>query len=94
MLARWLVRGAITLLIAAMLLFVFDFVVWRIRVAAGGGMGQVDVTQMTAAELKGNKDAYFLDGTVTQACSRSIFPQGGTDPCWWLRRHTQVIQQY
>jgi hypothetical protein len=37
--------------------------------------------------LKGQKEEYDYLGTVTVPCSRSLFPQGGNDPCWHLRRN-------
>jgi hypothetical protein len=57
-------------------------------------MGSVQVSHVTIAELKGNKEEYYPDGTDTTACSRSLFPQGGNSACWWLRRHPQITDRY
>lgn len=69
-----------------------DWVGWRVR-----GMDQVEVTRVVTASLKGNKEAYYTDGTDTVACSRSMAPQPGsegfTTPCWWLRRHREVVEK-
>jgi hypothetical protein len=37
--------------------------------------------------LKGQKEEYDYLGTADVPCSRSLFPQGGNDPCWHLRRN-------
>jgi hypothetical protein len=91
---RRLVRSATVLAIAAVLLYPADWALWRVRVALGGGMGSIQVSQVTIAELKGNKEEYYPDGTTTVACSRSLFPQGGGNACWWLRRHPEVEERY
>lgn len=92
--ARLTVRSAIAILLIALAAYPLDFAVWRIRVAFGGGMDQVEVTQLTSAALKGNKTEFYYDGRQTVDCSRSLFPQGGVEACWWQRRHPQQIQQY
>jgi hypothetical protein len=48
----------------------------------------VQVNQLLATPLKGNKVEYDLMGTVPVTCSRSLFPQQGNPACWWLKRHT------
>jgi hypothetical protein len=91
---RWLVRTCGAVLAAALLIYPADWALWRVRVALGGGMGSVQVSMLTIAELKGNKEEYYPDGTDTAACSRSLFPQGGSSACWWLRRHPEVVEKY
>jgi hypothetical protein len=59
-----------------------------------GGMGSVQVNRIVAAELKGNKEDYYFDGTMMQDCSESLYPQGNDSPCWWLKRHSDVIVRY
>ena len=92
--ARWTVRLLEGLLLVAVLAYPLDWTVWRLRVAAGGGMGQVDVTSLTAAELKGNKEEYYPEGQTTVSCSRSLFRQAGSGACWYLRRHADVVTRY
>lgn len=91
---RLLVRSASTVLAIALLIYPADWAMWRLRVAAGGGMDTVRVSQFTVAELKGNKEEYYPDGTAQMACSRSLFPQGGSQPCWKLRRHPTMIERF
>ena len=95
-------KYVISLLIRCLMWLVFigvasyplDWGVWKIRVAMGGGMGQVQVSQMTAAELKGGKETYYFDGTSVVDCSRSLFPQAGAGACWWMRRNPVVTTRY
>jgi hypothetical protein len=81
------------LFLTAALVYVGDWAVWRIRVARGGGIGTVTVTRFVVAPLKGNKEEDYPDGTEDTGCSRSLFPQGGVEPCWWLERHSYVFER-
>jgi hypothetical protein len=92
--AKLLVRGVVYLLLAAVTLYPLDWAIWRIRVAFGGGMGQQQVSQMTAAEMKGGKETYFFDGTSMVDCSKSLLPQAGAGACWWVARHPIVTERY
>ena len=89
-----LVRGLTYLALVAVAAYPVDWAVWRARVALGNGMGQLQVSQMTAAEMKGNKETYFYDGTAMVDCSRSLFPQAGAGACWWVARHPVVVTRY
>lgn len=91
---HWLVRGAAVIFAIALLIYPADWLVWKARTLFGGGMDSVQVSRVTVAELKGNKEEYYPEGTDTATCSRSLFPQGGNDACWWLRRHPQIVDRY
>jgi hypothetical protein len=91
---RMLARGVLGLLLLAAVAYPLDWAVWRLRVASGGGMGQVEVDLFTVADLKGGKEDYYPQGTVTVPCSKSLYPQGGNGVCWWVERHREVIQHY
>ncbi len=91
---RGMVRGVGWLLLAALAAYPVDWAVWRVRVAMGGGMDTVDVNHYTVAELKANKEDWYIDGTVTVPCSKSLFPEAGSGACWWLRRHAEQITRY
>ncbi len=82
------------LLLIAALAYPLDFAVWRMRVASGGGMGSVAVERFTVADLKGGKEEYFPNGTTMVACSKSLYPQEGHNPCWWVERHREVEEHY
>ena len=82
--------------LAGILLAVYplDWAVWRVRLAADNGMGSVDVTDTTAATLKGNHFEVYSQQTMTVNCSRSLLPEAGAGPCWWLHRHPSSVTQY
>ena len=81
-------------LTVALAVYPVDWAVWRIRMAAGSGMGSADVTDTTAATLKGNHFEIYSQQTMTVNCSRSLLPQAGAGACWWLRRHPESVSQY
>jgi hypothetical protein len=91
---RIVTRSVAGVLLLALVAYPLDWVVWRLRVAAGGGMGQAQVSHFTVAALKGNKESYYFDGTSAVDCSESLFPEAGSGACWWLARHPQVIDRY
>ncbi len=91
---KMLLRGIGVLLLMAALLYPLDWAIWRVRVASGGGMGSVAVDMTTVADLKGGKEFIFPHGTVHVACSKSIYPQEGHNPCWWVERHREDVVHY
>ncbi|HEX4311430.1 MAG TPA: hypothetical protein VHZ25_15460 [Acidobacteriaceae bacterium] len=76
------------LLVTAVLLWVCDWAVYRLRVARGTAFDSVQVEEYLSTALKGNKQEYDYMGTAEMSCARAIFPHGGAPACWWLRRHT------
>jgi hypothetical protein len=89
-LLRWLGRGALTVAVAAIVLWVADWVVFSVRAAHGNGYATVQVQEYLSTALKGNKQEYDYLGTAQVNCARSLFPQGGAEPCWWQRKHTTI----
>jgi hypothetical protein len=83
-----LIRSVVVLAVLSGLLYAGDWLVLRVRVSRGTAYRVVQVNQLLATPLKGNKVEYDLMGTVPVTCSRSIFPQQGNPACWWLERHT------
>ena len=86
--AKLLVRSVLVLVFLLANLYLWDWVLLRIRISRGTGYEVVQVNQFLATPLKGNKVEYDLMGTVPVTCSRSLFPQEGNPACWWLKRHT------
>jgi hypothetical protein len=91
--ARFVARMMVYLLAAVALVYIGDWAIWRMRVAAGGGMGSVTVGLLQVAEMKGNKEEYFPDGTEVVQCSKSLFPQSGAGACWWLEGHRTIYER-
>lgn len=93
-LRRGLRKTAGVLLTIALLAYPLDWTVWRVRQAMGQGMGSADVTDTEAATLKGNHFEVYSQQTMTVNCSRSLLPEAGAGPCWWLHRHPESVTQY
>jgi hypothetical protein len=92
--ARLIGRALLGLVLLAAVCYVGDFAVWRLRMAAGRGMGSVPVDVYVIGELKGGKEDYYPQGVTAEPCSRSLYPQGGVNPCWWVARHTEKDLKY
>jgi hypothetical protein len=75
-------------LVAALLVWVSDFAVYRVRVARGTAFDSVPVQEFLSTALKGNKQEFDYMGAAQMTCARALFPHGGAPACWWLRRHT------
>lgn len=80
------------ILLAAVLLWVSDWAVFRIRAARGTGFDSVQVQEYLSTALKGDKQEFDYLGTAQVSCARALFPHGGAPACWWLRRHTTQWQ--
>jgi hypothetical protein len=91
---KLLFQGIAGVLLIAALAYPVDWAVWKVRVVQGGGLGSVQVDMYTVAELKGGKEDYYPDGTSMVTCSKSLYPQEGNDPCWWVERHRQMVNRY
>jgi hypothetical protein len=85
---RWVEAAAKGLLLAAVILYVGDWVVFEVRAARGTGYDSVQVQQFLSTPLKGSKTEYDYMGTAQVSCARALFPHAGAPACWWLRRHT------
>jgi hypothetical protein len=89
---KWTVDALLYLLAIALLLWCGDWAVWRIRVWHGTGYSSVQVTQLLLTPLKNHRVKADAENVIDQPCALSIFPHGGHDPCWWLRRHATQWQ--
>ena len=90
-LGRILGRVALWAALAAALVYLADWAVWKARGA--NGMGEVTVSRTVVAPLKGGKEEYYPDGSTTVVCSESLFPQVGGGACWWMRGHRVVMER-
>jgi len=90
---RIVAMGLVGLVVAAAVLYLGDWAVWRVRVGMGGGMGKATVSRFVVAPLKGNKEEYYYQGTADVDCSQSLFPQAGSGACWWLKGHAVIWER-
>jgi hypothetical protein len=82
------------LLLALVLIYAGDFVSARYRIPGNRQtLETVQVQTMWAIKQKNGRIDYSLGDTNPQTCIRSLFPQLGYTPCWYLTRHTHKIVQ-
>ncbi len=84
----WLQLLGKIVMVAAIVLWLADWSVFRIRAARGSAFDTVQVQEYLSTSLKGNKEEYDFVGAEQISCVRALFPHAGAQPCWWLRRHT------
>ena len=73
--------------VTAVLAWVSDWLVFRARLARGTAFDTVQVEEYLTTALKGNKQEYDYLGTAQVTCARALFPHGGSQACWWVKRH-------
>jgi hypothetical protein len=77
-------RIAEILLGAIVLLYAGDFLLVHAR---ADRTRQIVVQQYYAVRLKGKKVEYMPLDDANETCARSLFPQMGYLPCWYVSRH-------
>jgi hypothetical protein len=82
---RWIRYIAFGLLAALVLTYAGDWLAFNLR---GSITQKVTVSHFLSAPLKNNKQELDYLGSEEVPCSVSLFPEGGHNPCWYLRRHT------
>jgi hypothetical protein len=81
---------AIVIALCALLIVAYagDYAVLHVRIARHGSDSVLStVTTFYAAPIKGGRMSIYYDQPQLEPCVRSIFPQLGYAPCWYLRRH-------
>lgn len=89
-LQRLFLRTILILLAAVALVFVIDFAIFRVRVAANRNpYGSVTVDPYFAVHEKSGKTEFMFQPPQTQTCVHALFPHEGLSPCWYLSRHPE-----
>jgi hypothetical protein len=83
-LGRWLMRVLLAMAIVSLAAYAIDFTVYKLR---GSPQSSVSVSRFMSIPLKGQKTEDDYLGTADVACAVALFPHGGQDPCWHLRRN-------
>ena len=74
----------------ALLTFGVDLGLFRLRLVANRNTyGSVVVTRSYAVLQKNGKTQYIFDPPAPETCVNALFPHGGMQPCWCLRRHPE-----
>jgi hypothetical protein len=69
------------------LLYLGDYLSVRFR--HGEVLTSVQIEVYYAIKLKGQKTEFTRADPETETCVRSLFPQMGYRPCWYVTRHLQ-----
>jgi hypothetical protein len=89
---RHLKRIAAALLGLLAAVYICDYLSVRYRIPGNREpLGVVEIQRYYAVHLKSGKTEISYDGSENQACTNSIFPHLGYDPCWYVRRHTRKM---
>jgi hypothetical protein len=81
-------RKIVIVIAVAAVLYAADFLSLRLRVPARDMFGSVTVHTYYSVKLKNGRTEYDYAGDHDVSCANSVFPQFGTKPCWYARRHT------
>ena len=89
-LQRFFLYTILSLIGAAVLAFVVDFLVFRLRVAANWSpYGSVTVSHYYAVAQKNGKTQFIFDPPQPWTCVHALFPRDGSLPCWYLDHHPE-----
>jgi hypothetical protein len=78
-----------------LLLYIGDFLWFSLRSqlrSLGAATSSVHRIRLLAIPDKGNRVEYQIDAQQPEEdvpCSRSLFPQGHNQPCWYVTRHAK-----
>ncbi len=81
------------LLILMVLVYLVDLSWYQCRIwfpKLGAATGSVHRIRLLAIPGKANKVEYQIDSVQPEedvSCSHSLFPQGGSRPCWYVEKH-------
>jgi len=76
--------------VVAAVVYVLDYGVFRIRVAANWNpYGSVTVDPYYAVAQKSGKTQFIFQEPQPQTCIHALLPHSGFSPCWYLSRHPE-----
>ena len=80
-------RVLLALALAALLTYACDYLLFRFRIATNRNpYGTLTIQPLYAVPQKDGKTEFLTGDPQDQTCVHSLFPHGGDDPCWYLRR--------
>jgi hypothetical protein len=84
-------KTAIVVIAAVCLLYVGDYLLFRIRLARNSGTIET-ISVYDSAKLKNGRVEVFYDVPLPETCVHSLFPHQGYNPCWYAKG-SQVKQE-
>jgi hypothetical protein len=74
----------------AAIVYVSDYLVFRIRAARGQNVfSDVTIEHYDAIREKNGKTEFIFHDPTTQRCVHALFPHAGQSPCWYVERHKE-----
>ncbi len=89
-LGRWFLRVLVAFAAISLAAYAVDWTVYKLR---GSPHSTVTVSRIMVIPLKGQKTEYDYLGTADVPCAVALFPHGGQDPCWHLRRNANQSEK-
>ena len=87
---RPILRVPLIAVLAFAALYAGDYYSARYRIPGNRQtLGSVEVQTSYAIRLKNGRIEYTLGDSYIETCVRSLFPQLGYTPCWYLSRHAK-----
>ncbi len=84
---RVFARIVIGLIVAVLVAYAGDYLSLHFRIPSREPIGSVVTRRSYAVKQKNGKLEYYFDPPAPEPCVRSVFPQMGYTPCWYLERH-------
>jgi hypothetical protein len=81
---RWLIWIFLAFAAVTAVSYAADTLIFLVR---GSPTSAVTVQKFMGIPLKGQKEEYDYLGQSQISCAVALFPHGGMDPCWHLKRN-------
>lgn len=89
-LRRMFLATVVFLVGTAIVVFIVDFAIFRVRVASNRNpYGSVTVSHYYAVLQKNGKTQFIFEPPQDESCVNALFPHSDQKPCWYLRRHPE-----
>src|SRR3954451_21859086 len=83
----WVLAGLVGVVCVA---YLADFAILRWKFKTNhGAFATVKVNPYFAVPRKDHKIEFMFQDPVDETCVNSLFPHGGSSPCWYLTRHRE-----
>ena len=85
---RIVLTGAVVAIaLGALTRYFVDFA--QVAIRGPHGLGSATVRPLYAVHHKDGRIEFLVRPSQNQPCARSLFPQRGYSPCWYLLRHPE-----
>jgi hypothetical protein len=92
-LAKKLKQWILAVLAVVALTYAADDVSVRFKLPASRQtLGSVQVRKVYAVKRKNGSTEFLFDDPVNVSCVNSLVPHVGLSPCWYLKRHTEQLE--